>query len=182
MSITDSEIDVTVGIGGVIVTPGQTPTQNTTSLNTLLQKLIDPGGPSNGSGGTLVFPSVGDATNPSYQFSGTIAVGTDRFNLTQPYSILIRGDGQQEVGRPLLVQTAASDLFVVNTNDTHDDDDAGGVTFQDLMIAYAPETHTAGNSAIKVTNKSQATRLLRVTLVDWPVGVNNRRPAWRRND
>ncbi|MBV8344054.1 MAG: hypothetical protein JO190_03550 [Candidatus Eremiobacteraeota bacterium] len=172
MALTDSEIDVTVGIGGVVVTPSQTAALNTTSLQTLIAKLISPTGPSNGSGGTLIFPSVGDATNESYQFAGSINVGTDTGGHIQPYSIIIRGDGQQEAGRPLLLQTTADDLFVVNTNDSSDDDDAGGVVFQDLMIAYLPTTAAAGNSAIKVTNKSQATRLLRVSLFNWPVGVN----------
>jgi hypothetical protein len=172
MSLTASEIDVTVGIGAATVTPANSPATNTSNLQTILQLLVSPGGPTNGSGGTLIFPSVGDSTNPSYRFAGTIPIGTDTGGFTRPYSIIIKGDGQQEAGRPLLVQTLNTDLFVINTNDGTDDDDVGGVTFQDLMISYMPETPTAGNSAIRVTKKSQATRLLRVTLVDWPVGVN----------
>jgi hypothetical protein len=181
MSLTASEIDVTVGltIGGTFynVSPLNTGAQNTTGLQKLLEALMDEAhGPTNGSGGTLVFPSVGvqsGTTNNSYEFAGHVTVGLDIDGVTvKPYSIVIRGDGQQQAGNPLLVQTSSDDLFVINTNDGTDDHDAGGVVFQDLMIKYAAGTPTAGNSGIKVTNKSQATRLLRVSLFNWPVAVN----------
>ena len=173
MSLTASEIDVTVGIGSWQVLPSNSPSLNTTNLQNILQQLVSSGGPTGGSGGTLIFPSVGDSLNPSYQFAGHVTVGTDGTN-THPYSIVIKGDGQQQTGAPLLVQTIPDDLFVVDTHVSPGYDDAGGVVFQDLMIAYAltTGTPTAGNSGIKVTNHSRATRILRVTLVDWPVGVN----------
>lgn len=178
MSLTASEIDVTVGItvGGVTYncSPTNPASTNTGNLQHLLNLLVSSRGPTNGSGGTLIFPSVGTPGGPnaSYSFAGSVTVGVDGGGATQPYSIIIKGDGQQQASSPLLVQTAADDLFVVNTNDGTDDDDVGGVAFQDLLIAYAPETPTAGNSAIRVTNKSEATRLFRVSLFNWPVAVN----------
>ena len=146
MSLTASEIDVTVGIGSWQVLPSNSPSLNTTNLQNILQQLVSSGGPTGGSGGTLIFPSVGDSLNPSYQFAGHVTVGTDGTN-THPYSIVIKGDGQQQTGAPLLVQTIPDDLFVVDTHVSPGYDDAGGVVFQDLMIAYAltTGTPTAGN-------------------------------------
>lgn len=172
MSLTASEIDVTVGltIGGTPynVSPLNSPGTNTTSLQQLLNALVSSTGPSNGSGGTLIFPSVGGGV--SYRFAGSVTVGGQGATAIA-HSIVIKGDGQQKVTVPLLVQTEAYDFFVINTNDNTAEDDAGGVVFQDLMIAYEPSAAMAGNSAIKVTNKSQGTRLFRVTLLNWPIGV-----------
>lgn len=171
--ITLTEIDVTQGFGdGFVVTPSQNAMTNTSSLQHILNTLLTLASQTNGSGGTLIFPSVGSTADPSYQFAGSVTVGHDSTGITRPFSIVIRGDGQQQASAPLLVQTIADHMFVVNTNDGMDDNDSGGVVFQDLMIAYTASSPSAENSAIKVINGSQATRLTRVTILNWPIAVN----------
>jgi hypothetical protein len=177
--ITLSEIDVTQGFGdGFMVLPSQLASTNTSSLQHIVNKLLTLAGSSNGSGGTLIFPSIGITSGtmpaPSYNFSGSITIGHDSTGTTRPFSIVIKGDGQQQEGAPLLVQTTANDLFIINTNDGTDDDDVGGTVFQDLMMTYAgptPQTGVPPPAAVHVTNKSESVRLNRTSLINWPAAV-----------
>ncbi len=96
-----------------------------------------------------------------YKFSGPITIGPDDESppVTQPYSLIFMGTGSGSLSKPLLqMVTNSLDLFVVNNN-TSQDENVGGVVFQDMQIAYASNL-TAG-AAIKVIN-SQNVRVLRV--------------------
>jgi hypothetical protein len=105
-------------------------TDNTTNLNSLISWLLSSTGPTLGQGGTLEFPSAG-----TYAFSGTITISKDQSGTTQPYAIILRGDGQGQINAPILQQTASSDFFVVDNN-TGGSQDIGGVVFQDLMLSF----------------------------------------------
>lgn len=116
---------------------GTNATANTMNLNSMIAELLTLGGVTDGKGGTLEFPSAGSA---SYAFDGPINIGTDSSGNTQPFSIILRGDGQQSRAIPLLLQTdTSSDFFVVNNQvpmDPTTNDNIGGIVFQDLMISY----------------------------------------------
>ena len=99
-----SEIDVTLGIDNKTVFPGQDPLTNTNNLQYILNKLLATTGPTKNKGGTLIFPTVGSGA-VSYKFQGPVTVGLDPMGVVQPFSIIIRGDGQEHAGNPLLVLT-----------------------------------------------------------------------------
>ena len=116
------------------VLPTNSPSLNTANLQTLVSDLLTPGNPlTNGQGGTLQFPSSG-----TYQFNGTITIGPDSEGppVTQPYSLLFMGTGAQSQPSPVLQMTENDvDLFLVDNN-TGDDNNIGGILFQDLNIQY----------------------------------------------
>ncbi len=151
------------GIPGLYA-DGTHPTENMNHLNQMIQSLLSVSGPTNGKGGTLEFPSAGGAT---YAFAGTITISTDGTQI-QPYSIILKGDGQAQINAPLLQQTLTVDFFLVNKN-PGGSQDIGGVVFEDLMMSY-----TSGGSgtyaAVHVTGGSSCVRLHRVTLVNCPIG------------
>ncbi|MBV9718903.1 MAG: hypothetical protein JOZ77_06265 [Candidatus Eremiobacteraeota bacterium] len=156
-----------------IVYAGQDAGTNTDNLRYFISKLLSTDGPTQGQGGTLQFPSNG--TLP-YQFSGTITIGPDDESppAVQPWSIILVGTGQGQINIPLLQQTVNEDLFVVENVTSVGSADIGGVVFQDLMIGYSEST--GQNAAIHVEGvvdggASQNVRLLRVTVVNFPIGV-----------
>jgi hypothetical protein len=139
------------------------PGTNRDLLQAMVSKLLDSSGPTHGNGGTIEFPSVG-----TFQFSGDpIVIGIDLSSTTQPYSIIIQGDGQGSQSVPLLQKTDGGDLFQVN-NSTGSDDHVGGITFRDLQIAYS--TVQTSGAAIHVIG-SENVRVLRCIFQDCPVGV-----------
>jgi hypothetical protein len=142
---------------------GNPPGTNRDNLQAMVQSLLDTTGPTGGNGGTIEFPSVG-----TFQFSGNpIVIGIDKSNNTQPFSIIIQGDGQGEEGKPLIQKTDDGDLFQVN-NSISGDDHVGGITFRDLMIGYAA-VETIG-AAIHVVN-GENVRVFRCVFIDCPQAV-----------
>lgn len=88
------------------------PATNTSRLQTMVETLLDSTGPTGGNGGTIEFPSVG-----TFSFSGNpIVIGVDLHSNTQPYAIIIQGDGQGSLSAPLLQKTDSGDFFQVNNN------------------------------------------------------------------
>jgi len=176
--------NVTEGVDGTghVCFPGQAPGPNTASLQYMISKLLSIDGPTGGQGGTLQFPSAGPSTAGGadyqpYQFNGTITIGPDDEDppVTQPWSIILEGTGQGEINVPLLQQTASEDLFVVQTVTSVGSADIGGVVFRDLMIGYT-EGASGQNAAIHVEGivnggASQNVRVVRVALIDCPIGV-----------
>jgi len=147
------------------ILPSNTPTMNTTNLQTLVDTLLDSSGPTQGSGGTIQFPSVG-----KYRFNDAITIGRDLSNNKQPASIIIMGTGQGHITAPILEQeNGSADLFIVDNN-TGSSEDIGGVVFQDLMINYASGA-SGSHAAIHVVGASNSVKLLRVTLVNCPIGA-----------
>jgi hypothetical protein len=130
----------------------------------MIQTLLDSGsGPTGGNGGTIEFPSVG-----TFQFSGPpIVIGTDLGGHTQPYAIIVQGDGQGSEAIPVLQKTDGGDLFQIN-NGISGDDHVGGVTFRDLQINYS--TVQTSGAAIHAVN-GENVRLFRVVLTNCPTGV-----------
>ena len=148
---------------GSPILPTNPPATNTSLLQALIKTLLTSSGPTNGNGGTIEFPSIG-----TFQFSGApIVIGVDTSGTTQPYAIIIQGDGQGSQSVPLLQKTDGGDLFQVN-NSTGSDDHVGGVTFRDLQIAYS--TVQTSGAAIHVIG-SENVRVLRCIFQDCPVGV-----------
>jgi hypothetical protein len=164
-----------VDTSGKIVYAGQLASTNTENLQYMVSKLLSSDGPTQGQGGTLQFPSAGEFL--PYQFNGPITIGPDDEDppVTQPWSIIFVGTGQGQITFPLLQQTVGEDLFVVQNVTSVGSADIGGVVFQDLMIGYAEDisgqiagVHVEG---IVGGGSSQNVRLLRVTLVNCPIGV-----------
>ncbi len=124
-------------------------------------------GPTNGIGGTLLFPSTG-----TYIFDGTLTI--DLSNSQTAASLIFMGSGEGTLATPLLKKTTtAGDLFVIN-NGTHPDANIGGIVFQDLQIAY--DTSLSTGAAIRVSNDSSGTgsqnvRMFRMTFHECPQGV-----------
>jgi|HubBroStandDraft_4_1064222.scaffolds.fasta_scaffold00014_73 hypothetical protein len=126
----------------------------------MISTLLDISGPTGGNGGTIEFPSVG-----TFQFSGgPIVIGVDLSTTTQPYAIIIQGDGQGSEGMPLIQKTDAGDLFQVS-NTTTSDQHVGGITFRDLQIDYSNEL-TSG-AAIHVLH-GENVRVFRCVFQDCP--------------
>jgi hypothetical protein len=120
-------------------------------------------------GGTIVIPSNNEVPNTvngngGLYYFATTSLGA-AINITCPYPILILGTG----GGTRLVMTTDNDLFEVNNVQSGETGASGGVTFQDLFIAY--QTGLSNGAAIRVIGSSQNVRLLRVILNDCPVGV-----------
>src|SRR6202044_1860578 len=110
------------------------------------------------------FPSVG-----TYRFNGTITVGIDLSSDLQAAEIIFMGTGQGKITTPLLQQTTSADLFLVNNN-TGGSADIGGTVFQDLMIEYT-EGASGNFAAIHVVGGSNSVSLLRVSLINCPIGA-----------
>lgn len=170
-------INVTDGLNGYNLDPGYTADVNTYNLQQILNYLLSSSSPAPyGEGGTLLFP-VGNGA--PYNFDGTVYIGAPDGMSSHGtnWSVVIRGSAQGKLNAPnqaLIKQNADDDsnwhdLFVVNTN-SGDDDDIGGVTFEDIMIEFAA-TAPNGNAAVRVVNGSQNCRLHRVSLVNCPIGV-----------
>lgn len=164
--------NVTEGVdgSGKTVYAGQSATLNTEYLQYMVSKLLSSDGPTQGQGGTLQFPSAGEYL--PYEFNGTITIGPDDESppVTQPWSIIFVGTGQGQIGAPLLQQTVSEDLFVVDNVTSVGSADIGGVVFQDLMIGYT-EGASGQIAAVHVEGGSNSVKLLRVTLVNCPVGA-----------
>lgn len=159
--------NVTQGFSGIpgLYADGTHPTDNTTYLNEMIAALLSSTGPTLGQGGTLEFPSAG-----TYAFDGTITIGKDNSNTTQPYAIILRGDGQGAGSAPTLQQTVAGDLFQIN-NLTTSDSNVGGVTFMDLQIQYTSAATSGAGIHVGPQLEGQNVRLFRVVLQDVPQGV-----------
>ena len=117
-------------------------------------------------GGIIVIPS-NDAAGTgggTYFFSTNSPVGP-AITISCHYPILILGTGNATK----LVMLASTDLFEVNNVASGDSGASGGVTFQDLTIVYNAALNTG--AAIRVTGNSKNVRLLRMVLIDCPVGV-----------
>jgi hypothetical protein len=154
------------------MSPDNTPGTNTTNLKALVSSLLNPTGPTNGTGGTIEFPMIGSAGSPgTYKFNDTITIGPN------PASIIFRGTTAgsgtnpgppaNPTPVPVLQQTVAKDLFVIDNN-PGGSADISGILFEDLSIQFS-EGLTAG-AAVHVTGGSNCVRLHRVTLIDCPVG------------
>lgn len=125
--------------------PGGSAEANTTNLNSWVQLLYDPQGPTAGQGGTLLFP----VHKEPYPFAGPINIGPTVTEI-KPQSIIFAGTGQGWKDKVVLQQTVDSDLFVVENNPGNDES-IGGVTFQDMFVEYlVPSTKNPPSSAIRV--------------------------------
>lgn len=162
MALEQGVFNVTDPAWGVL--PSNPAGTNTTNLNILVSELLSSGGPTFGNGGTIQFPSVG-----TYTFDGPINIDAG------PATLIFEGTGSQTLTTPLLQMVDESlNLFVVNNHPSTEDDNIGGIVFQDLQIAYA--AGLTGGAAILVTNNaegagSQNIRIIRVTFQDCPQGV-----------
>jgi hypothetical protein len=127
--------------------------------------LLTATGPTNGNGGTLLFPAG------QYVFNNQITISTDTGATIEPYSIIFMGTGQGSLETATLQQTNTdSDFFVVNNVVTSvPSDDVGGVTFQDLMITYTKGE--SSGAAIHVEAKSTNVRMYRMVFVNCPTAV-----------
>jgi hypothetical protein len=130
-----------------------------------------PSGGSGSYGGTVVIPSndavpseSGNGDGGVYYFATSLPSGP-AITISCQYPILILGTGNGTK----LVMTQAFDFLVVNNAVSGESGSGGGVTFQDLEIAYS--TGLTSGAAIRVTGGSQNIRLLRMVLTDCPVGV-----------
>jgi hypothetical protein len=164
-NVTDTSVMWPMGIG-VLVPDGVA--DNTDNLNKMIANLLDPGGITNGNGGTLEFPSAGTA---NYLFSDTIKIGPVGMH-NYPANIILRGTGAQDRGNPILQMTdSTKDFFVINNHsdsmDAPHDDNIAGVVFQDMIISFAfTMDQPGGGSGIVVSHGN--VRLLRVTLDEVP--------------
>lgn len=154
--------------GFAVLTSNLGPT-NTANLQSWISLLLDAtNGPTKGQGGTLQFPSYG-----TYLFSGSVTVGQDPHQNTQPYTIVFMGTGEGAQNASILQQQSATDMFIVDTN-SGSDNDIGGTVFQDLMINYTGGAQPLGQpppAAVHVKQKSQSARITRVTMLNWPAAV-----------
>src|ERR1700734_597524 len=159
---TVSEFNVLDGVGTAPgLTPGGSPGTNTTNLQKMLYQLLNSSGPTQGQGGTLIFPP------DSFTFNDTITVGVDSSGAAQPYPIILRSAGASQNNACILqFSNATDDFFKVNTLSASC---LGGVVFQDLVLAYTGSA-TAGVAGVRV-NGAQNIRLFRCSLINWPIGV-----------
>jgi hypothetical protein len=134
----------------------------------MIANLLSTGGVTNGRGGTLEFPSAASVT---YAFDGGIIIGKDGSGTTQPFSIILRGDGAQSRSVPLLQQQDSTvDFFTIKNNPGGPvgDDQIAGIIFQDLIISYAfAEGQTGGGRGILVQGGGNV-RVQRVTFDEVP--------------
>lgn len=154
------------------LSPDNTAGQNTSALVTLVNKLLSTSGPTNGTGGTILFPMLGQSMSPgTYKFNDTITIGPN------PASIIFRGTSPgsgtnpappvSATPVPVLQQTVGKELFLVDNN-PGGIADISGVLFEDLEIQFAQGL--SNGAAVRVTGASNCVRLHRVALIDCPVG------------
>jgi hypothetical protein len=157
-NVLDSEYGMVPGSLGV-------PSENQTALQNAVNAAVAAGG------GTILIPSEENGAT-TYNMQGPIYVGTA--TSPSPVSLIFAGTAQGTQSAPTMqVQTNAGgpysgDLFYVDTTTTTDQD-VGGITFQDLNIAYL-EGASAPGAAIHVIS-GENVRLLRVILTNCPQGV-----------
>jgi len=170
--VEEAVFNVTQPIGTIpgLYSDGTHASDNTTNLNAMVAKLLSTGGPTNGRGGTLEFPSAAATT---FAFDGGITIGKDDSGDIQPFSIILRGDGEQSRQYPLVQQQdSTADFFTVHNNpgtpDPYGDDQIGGIIFQDMVISFAyTEGQTGGGRGIVVQSGSNV-RIQRVVLDEVP--------------
>jgi hypothetical protein len=145
--------------------PANPPSTNTSELQALVDLLFDPSGPTYGNGGTISFPMIETGT---YEFSGTITIGPSPASIKFIGACPASGSVSPATPIPVLLQTKAADLFVVD-NSPGGDANIGGVVFQDLEIEF--DQSLSAGAAIHVTGGGQNVHLYRIVLLNCPQGV-----------
>jgi hypothetical protein len=160
------------------LTTGDAGSNNHDALQNLVNSLLSSSGPTTGHGGTILFPSVGTFNIKLGTQYPTGEIDINKGDVPGA-AIIFVGSGQQTPGTPNLNKVDAGDLFVVQNNPGHDEN-AAGVTFQDLMITYG--SNVTSGAAIRVTDPpntppggggsgGQNVRIFRVVFQDCPTSV-----------
>jgi hypothetical protein len=153
---------------GVRPGPATLASTNQTNLQAAVDAAVAAGG------GTILIPSetlVDGLPETTYNIMGPIYIGTS--TSPEPIALIFLGTAQGTLSKPTLqVQNddgspLNEDLFSIDT-DVGNGEHVGGVTFQDLNIAYVPGA-TSG-AAIHALN-GENIRLFRMVLTDTPQGV-----------
>ena len=137
---------------------------NGLALQNLINMLINPSGPTEGNGGTISFPSVG-----TFPIAGPIKVTIPTGSGYNPAALRFIGTGQQTIDTVNLEVSNNMDLFVIDNNAEGNDNNIGGIVFQDMSMRYAVG-QTSG-AAIHVVNKGQNVRVFRCVFIDCPQAV-----------
>jgi hypothetical protein len=157
--------DNTIGWGIAPLAPDGGVTDNSPSLNSMIQNLLSPSGITQGKGGVLEFPA-GDSY---YSFSETITIGPVGDQVYPP-NVILRGTGAQDRDFPILQMTDLdTDFFVIdNPGGVVSNSNLPGIVFEDLIISYQPtdEMNTGGASGIQVLHGN--VRIQRVLLNEVP--------------